>query len=59
MLEAKRQLAVTSDSVESIGLSLGFSEATNFVKFFRRVSGDTPAAFRSTHRCGSPTIDEA
>jgi AraC-like DNA-binding protein/mannose-6-phosphate isomerase-like protein (cupin superfamily) len=45
-LEAKRLLAHTSRSVTSIGESLGFDETTNFVKFFRRESGCTPAGFR-------------
>ncbi|MEL6615470.1 MAG: helix-turn-helix domain-containing protein [Bacteroidota bacterium] len=46
VLEAKRLLATTTDTVEAIGYALGFSEATNFVKFFRRVDGSTPEAFR-------------
>ncbi|MEL7362149.1 MAG: helix-turn-helix domain-containing protein, partial [Bacteroidota bacterium] len=49
-LEARRLLATTSDTVEAIGFRLGFSEATNFVKFFKRVVGITPEAFRLTQR---------
>ncbi len=45
-LEAKRQLATTDRTVEAIGYALGFSEPTNFVKYFRRVVGTTPDAFR-------------
>lgn len=45
-LEAKRLLAHTALSVTSIGESLGFDEATNFVKFFKRGAGCTPAEFR-------------
>lgn len=45
-LEAKRLLATTDDTAEAIGYALGFTEATNFVKFFRRVTGTTPDAFR-------------
>jgi AraC-like DNA-binding protein len=45
-LEAKRLLVHTASSVESIGESLGFEEATNFVKFFKREVGCTPAEFR-------------
>ena len=48
VLEAKRQLATTSKTVEAIGLSLGFTEATNFVKFFRRIVGSPPDTFRRT-----------
>ncbi|MCI0633834.1 MAG: AraC family transcriptional regulator [Actinobacteria bacterium] len=46
VLEAKRLLAYTDLSAASIGTRLGFTEATNFVKFFRRESGVTPGAFR-------------
>ncbi|YCM44618.1 helix-turn-helix domain-containing protein [Verrucomicrobiaceae bacterium 227] len=45
-LEAKRQLILTPDSIEEIAFSLGFSESTNFVKFFKRVAGQPPEAFR-------------
>ena len=45
-LEAKRRLATTPDTVEAVGYALGFTEPTNFVKFFRRVVGSTPEAFR-------------
>ena len=45
-LEAKRLLTTSSATVDSIGLALGFTEATNFVKFFRRIVGSTPDAFR-------------
>lgn len=45
-LETKRLLATTDDNVEAIGYALGFSEPTNFVKFFKRVEGATPEAFR-------------
>jgi len=33
--------------VAAIGDQLGFAEATNFVKFFRRETGLTPGAFRA------------
>ncbi len=45
-LEAKRILAHTRSPVAEIGHRLGFSEPTNFVKFFRRNAGMTPARFR-------------
>jgi AraC-like DNA-binding protein len=50
VLEAKRLLAHTSRSVTSIGESLGFEETTNFVKFFKREAGCTPAGFRRAHQ---------
>lgn len=46
-LEAQRLLAHTSDSINQIAHQLGFSEPTNFVKFFHRLVGSTPTAFRS------------
>lgn len=45
-LEAKRLLAHSLMSVSAIGSALGFSEPTNFVKFFRRCEGLAPSAFR-------------
>jgi AraC-like DNA-binding protein len=46
LLEAKRLLAHSTASVAAVAHQLGFSEATNFVKFFRRNAGVTPKAFR-------------
>ncbi|WP_231601962.1 AraC family transcriptional regulator [Salinibacterium sp. NG253] len=46
MLEAKRLLAHTDGTVASISTALGFSEPTNFTKFFERVVGTSPAEFR-------------
>ena len=45
-LEAKRCLAVDDASIAEVGRSLGFSEATNFTKFFARMTGTTPHEFR-------------
>lgn len=52
-LEAKRLLAHSPLTVSAIALELGFSEATNFVKFFKRGAGCTPAAFRAGAREGA------
>ena len=49
-LEAKRKLILSDDTIEEIAFSLGFSEATNFVKFFKRIAEKTPEAFRSEQR---------
>ncbi|GGK56114.1 helix-turn-helix transcriptional regulator [Rufibacter glacialis] len=46
MLEAKRLLAHTPESIKEIGFALGFEEPTNFIKYFRRHQGSTPAEFR-------------
>ena len=45
-LEAKRLLVHTDLPVTLVGEKLGFDEATNFSKFFRRETGCTPAEFR-------------
>jgi AraC-like DNA-binding protein len=45
-LEAKRLLAHTDLQVAEIADQLGFDEATNFVKFFRREASCSPGEFR-------------
>lgn len=45
-LEAKRLLVHTGLPVSIIADTLGFDEATNFVKFFRREVGCSPGGFR-------------
>lgn len=49
-LEAKRLLADTDLPVAAIGSRLGFTEPTNFGKFFARETGGTPGAFRARER---------
>jgi len=48
-LEAKRLLSHTGMPIASIADILGFDEATNFVKFFRREAGCSPGEFRQQH----------
>lgn len=48
-LEAKRLLVHSQASVAEIGHQLGFTEPTNFVKFFKRKAGQTPSEFREEH----------
>ena len=50
VLEAKRRLTLADDTVAAISQQLGFDEATNFVKYFRRETGTTPTAFRDSVR---------
>lgn len=45
LLECKRLLAHTNDSVKKIGYSLGFEEPTNFIKYFKKHTGLTPGSF--------------
>lgn len=44
--EAKALLRQTDWTVSEVAYALGFSEATHFNAFFRRLSGMTPTAFR-------------
>ena len=46
LLEAKRLLAHTTQSVKEIGYDLGFEEPTNFIKYFKKHSQFTPTEFR-------------
>lgn len=50
ILEAKRLLAYTDQPASLIGEQLGFSEATNFHKFFVRHEGCSPNDFRTAMR---------
>ncbi|MGZ3932109.1 MAG: helix-turn-helix domain-containing protein [Bacteroidia bacterium] len=49
MLEARRLLAHTAESIKEIGFRLGFEEATNFIKYFRKHSRSTPVEFRENN----------
>jgi AraC-like DNA-binding protein len=51
-LEARRLLLHTELPVAEIADRLGFSDASYFVRFFKRLAGTTPRAFRA--RRGSP-----
>jgi AraC-like DNA-binding protein len=46
-LEAKRLLACGDAPVAAVGRDLGFSEPTNFGRFFVRETGHTPGEFRT------------
>lgn len=50
VLEAKRLLAHTDKPAASISASLGFSEPTNFHKFFARHTNQRPSEFRAANR---------
>ncbi|WP_370381915.1 helix-turn-helix domain-containing protein [Catenulispora sp. GAS73] len=49
-LEAQRLLAHTDQPVSAIAHALGFTEATNFGKFFARQTGLAPGDFRHAQR---------
>lgn len=48
LLEAKRDLVYTGLTVNQIAELLGFSEPAYFTRFFKRLSGVAPTAFRRT-----------
>lgn len=50
-LEAKRLLVHTDSPIFLIAEGLGFEEATNFTKFFKRETGCTPIRFRRQYKC--------
>jgi AraC-like DNA-binding protein len=46
VLEAKRLLVHSNATSAQIGYQLGFPEPSNFVKFFRRMTGTTPLVYK-------------
>lgn len=48
IFEAKKNLLFSNFNVQEIAFNLGFSEATNFSKFFRRNVKKTPKEFRNS-----------
>ena len=48
VLEAKRLLAHTSNSIKEVGFELGFDEPTNFIKYFKKHVEKTPIEFRGS-----------
>ena len=58
-LEAKRLLAESDLPVAEVGVRLGFTEATNFGRFFGRTVGVSPGAFRAASRAAAQELDTA
>jgi AraC-like DNA-binding protein len=46
MTEAKRLLLYTDDTVAEISFALDFKDPSHFVKYFKRMEGQTPQSFR-------------
>ncbi|MCP8465591.1 helix-turn-helix domain-containing protein [Pseudomonas sp. ZM23] len=46
LLEAKRQLVYTTQTIQQVSDDLGFSEPAYFSRFFKRFAGMSPRAFR-------------
>ncbi|MGB3383878.1 MAG: helix-turn-helix domain-containing protein [Marinomonas sp.] len=47
LLEAKRQLLYTSQSIEEIAYNLGFKDPAYFSRFFKKNTGYPPGRFRA------------
>jgi AraC family transcriptional activator of pobA len=47
LLEAQRELGYTAMSVQQVAMGLGFADAGYFTRFFRRLTGHTPTAWRA------------
>lgn len=52
--EAQRLLLETSLSVADIALIFVYEEPTNFIKFFKGMTGKTPLQFRKQHLAAAP-----
>ena len=48
ILEIRRRLVIEDISIQAISDAMGFDEVTNFVKYFKKHTGSTPAEFRKT-----------
>ncbi|SDJ33712.1 AraC-type DNA-binding protein [Ferrimonas sediminum] len=49
ILEIKRKLAMDGLSVQQAAFELGFEDTTHFIKYFKRHTGKTPAAFKRAY----------
>jgi len=50
ILEAKRMLLHSDDSIKEIAFQLGFEDASYFNKFFKRLTLQTPLQYRTAIR---------
>lgn len=50
LTEVKRDLLYSDKNISDIVYELGFSDKSNFVRFFKRLTGNTPNEFRSIYR---------
>lgn len=49
LTEIKRDLLYTDKNISEVAYDLGFSDTSNFVRFFRAYMGQTPSEFRAGH----------
>jgi len=59
MLEAKRLLLHTDESIQQIAARLGCEDQSNFTKAFRKATGETPSRFRKARDLVQPGSAEA
>lgn len=50
ILEAKRLLSYSDQTIKMISFELGFEEPTNFIKYFRKHTKETPKSFREAQK---------
>lgn len=53
ILQIKRKLINTNSTIKEIAYQSGFDEPTNFFKFFKKFTSQTPEHFRSLHTTNS------
>lgn len=56
LAEAQRDLLFSDLDIKQIAMSLGFSDAGYFSRFFARLAGQTPTAFRESGRARLPAF---
>ena len=49
ILQIKRLLISTNDSIKEIAYKAGFSDSTNFFKYFKKFTDSSPEVFRKAH----------
>lgn len=49
IMQIKRLLISTNDSIKEISYTSGFSDPTNFYKYFKKFTGSSPEVFRKAH----------
>ena len=47
--KAKRQLRQTNMKIQDIGNDLGYSSSSNFIRFFKKYTLQTPQEYRDGH----------
>jgi AraC-like DNA-binding protein len=50
ILESKRYLLATTEQVKEIAYNLGYEDVSYFIRFFKKQTGQTPEAYRTSFR---------